>query len=67
MDLWTGRTGVVRLDGVRAGDGIADNPLYDTFWTWRDKLYSDFRKISVPSTFTSGNASPSGPTSISID
>lgn len=47
--------------------GIADNPLYDTFWTWRDKLYSDFRKTSVPSTFTSGNASPSGPTSISID
>lgn len=47
--------------------GIADNPLYDTFWTWRDKLYSDFRKISVPSTLNSGNASASGPTSISID
>jgi glutathione S-transferase len=42
--------------------GLADNPLYGTFWAWRDRLYSDYRKLS-PST-----SAPSGsPTSINID
>jgi glutathione S-transferase len=47
--------------------GIADNPLYDVFWNWRDQLYSDFRKTSVPSSFPPSNGGSNRPTSISID
>ncbi|MGI0495525.1 glutathione S-transferase [Alkalinema pantanalense CENA528] len=47
--------------------GVADNPLFDVFWTWRDKLYSDFRKVTVPDTFTASNGGASRPTSINID
>jgi glutathione S-transferase len=54
----------VKGEGV---PGIADNPLYEVFWTWRDKLYSDFRKTSVPSSFPSSNGGSNRPTSISID
>jgi glutathione S-transferase len=54
----------VKGEGV---PGIADNPLYDVFWTWRDKLYSDFRKTSVPSARSSSNGDSGRPTSISID
>ncbi len=44
--------------------GIADNELYDTFWNWRDKLYSDFRQAGAPIIPT---GDPGRPTSISID
>jgi glutathione S-transferase len=44
--------------------GIADNELYETFWTWRDKLYSDFRKSSTPTVIPTNSGRP---TSISID
>lgn len=44
--------------------GIADNELYDTFWNWRDKLYSDFRHAGA-TIIPSGD--PGRPTSISID
>lgn len=47
--------------------GIADNSLYDTFWTWRDKLYSDFRKTSIPTSLSGSNGGSSRPTSINID
>lgn len=39
--------------------GIADNPAYETFFRWRQKLYADYRK---PLTSTA-----TGPTSIQID
>jgi glutathione S-transferase len=45
--------------------GIADNELYETFWTWRDKLYSDFRNTSIPTARPSADSGR--PTSISID
>ncbi len=43
--------------------GFADNPDYDLFFTWRDKLYADFRN---PHTL---DVDPSGatPTTIAID
>ena len=25
--------------------GLADNPAYEIFWAWRDRLYADFRKV----------------------
>lgn len=42
--------------------GLADNPDYEPFFTWRDRLYAQFRKplISVPPTGTA-------PTSIQIE
>lgn len=45
--------------------GIADNELYDTFWTWRDQLYTDFRKASFVTPMPSGDSGR--PTAISID
>lgn len=45
--------------------GIADNPLYEPFFQWRDRLYAEFRKPLVPAT-----PMPSGdqrPTSIDIE
>jgi glutathione S-transferase len=42
--------------------GIADNPAYETFFTWRDRLYADYRQP-----ITSTNLSGSSPTSIEID
>jgi glutathione S-transferase len=42
--------------------GIADVGTFEPFFTWRDKLYTDFRK---PLTVTSTSAS--SPTSINID
>ena len=43
--------------------GLADNPAYQPFFDWRDKLYAQFRKpiIGSPSN------SPSAPTSIQIE
>lgn len=43
--------------------GFADNPDYDIFFTWRDKLYTDFRKPHKPEMNSSGTA----PTTITID
>ena len=43
--------------------GLADNPLYGNFWGWRDRLYSDYRKLSPSTRAPSG----SSPTSINID
>jgi glutathione S-transferase len=43
--------------------GIADNPLYETFFTWRDRLYTDYRQPLSPTTVTTGDR----PTSIQID
>jgi glutathione S-transferase len=43
--------------------GFADNPDYDLFFTWRDKLYADFRKPHKPDLNNSGTA----PTTIAID
>ena len=43
--------------------GFADNPDYDLFFTWRDKLYADFRKPHIPDLRPTGTA----PTTISID
>jgi glutathione S-transferase len=43
--------------------GFADNPDYDLFFTWRDKLYADFRKPHTPDINNSGAA----PTTIAID
>ncbi|CDN12849.1 Glutathione S-transferase family protein [Richelia intracellularis] len=41
---------------------LADNPDYEPFFTWRDRLYSQFRKPLTAQAST-GNA----PTSIQID
>jgi glutathione S-transferase len=46
--------------------GFADNPDYDLFFTWRDKLYADFRKPHKPDINNSG-AAPTTPTTIAID
>lgn len=43
--------------------GIADNYLYETFFTWRDRLYAQYRKPIIPTTVTG----TSTPTSIDID
>jgi glutathione S-transferase len=43
--------------------GLADNPAYEVFWAWRDRLYADFRKVGV----VARPASSSAPTSINID
>ncbi|RUS95336.1 glutathione S-transferase family protein [Trichormus variabilis] len=43
--------------------GLADNPDYEPFFTWRDRLYAQFRKPLSTITPTA----PSAPTSIQID
>ncbi|MDJ0674974.1 MAG: glutathione S-transferase family protein [Calothrix sp. MO_167.B42] len=42
--------------------GLADNPDYELFFTWRDRLYAQFRKP-----LTQSNNTGSTPTSIEID
>ncbi len=42
--------------------GLADLAIFDPFFNWRDKLYSDFRKPLDTAT-----SSPNSPTSINID
>jgi glutathione S-transferase len=44
--------------------GFADNPDYDVFFTWRDKLYADYRNPHTP---TPRNNSGTSPTVIAID
>lgn len=46
----------------RGTPGIADVGLFDPFFTWRDRLYADYRKASV-----SAPSSSDRPTSINID
>ncbi|MEA5599112.1 glutathione S-transferase family protein [Rivularia sp. UHCC 0363] len=43
--------------------GLADNPIYQPFFDWRDRLYAQFRKPIIGSTINS----PGAPTSIQID
>ncbi|UIE39794.1 glutathione S-transferase family protein [Leptodesmis sichuanensis] len=43
--------------------GIADAGTFDPFFTWRDKLYSDYRKPLA----TTNTSTGSGPTSINIE
>jgi glutathione S-transferase len=43
--------------------GIADVGTFDPFFTWRDKLYSDYRKPLA----TTNTSTGSGPTSINIE
>ena len=42
--------------------GLADNSAYDTFFVWRDRLYSDYRQ-----TLSTSTSSPNKPTSIEIE
>ncbi|MGL5193095.1 MAG: glutathione S-transferase family protein [Chroococcales cyanobacterium] len=46
--------------------GIADNPLYEPFFTWRDRLYADFRK-PLPYNATTPIGTGQTPTSIEIE
>lgn len=46
--------------------GFADNPDYDLFFTWRDRIYAEFRRPHTPNINTSGTA-PVTPTTIAID
>jgi glutathione S-transferase len=43
--------------------GLADNPEYEVFWAWRDRLYKDFRKMGRAARSDGASA----PTSINID
>jgi glutathione S-transferase len=55
------------LPATLRGKGVpelADNPAYEPFFTWRDRLYAQFRKPLINST---GSAGGSAPTSIQID
>lgn len=45
--------------------GLADNLLYQPFFTWRDRLYAQYRKPSLTTTTTTTTGS--SPTSIQID
>jgi glutathione S-transferase len=42
--------------------GLADNSSYETFFSWRDRLYAEYRKP-----LASGRSSDSSPTSIEIE
>lgn len=44
--------------------GLADNPAYEPFFTWRDSLYAQFRKPLFGSSVT---GAPNAPTSIQIE
>ncbi|MFW6359972.1 MAG: glutathione S-transferase family protein [Chroococcales cyanobacterium] len=43
--------------------GLADNMTYEPFFTWRDRIYAEFRKPLIPNGFPTD----SPPTSIQID
>lgn len=45
--------------------GLADNSAYDIFWLWRDRLYTTFRKVGIPS--EPASTPGSRPTSINIE
>lgn len=44
--------------------GLADNILYEPFFSWRDRLYAEYRQLSIP---TGATGSTSAPTSIQIE
>lgn len=62
--------GYLNLPAAIKGEGVpgvSDSPEFDEFWAWRDKLYADFRQVSVnPTPIASGSGSDR-PTSINID
>lgn len=43
--------------------GLADSAVYEPFFSWRDRLYAQYRKTST----TTASTTTSGPTSINID
>lgn len=47
--------------------GLIDDPAYQPFWEWRDRIYADYRTIAMPSASSANAASSSGPTRIDID
>ncbi|EKU99303.1 glutathione S-transferase [Leptolyngbya sp. PCC 7375] len=49
--------------GGKGVPGLADEPDYERFWTWRDQLYADYRKVRSDPPSNSGN----GPVKIGID
>ncbi|MFE4108212.1 glutathione S-transferase [Almyronema epifaneia] len=53
-------------DGIcgKGVPGLADDPAYRPFFSWRDRLYADYREVRVP---TTAETVGSGPQSISID
>jgi glutathione S-transferase len=53
-----------RLKG-KGVPGFADNPDYDLFFNWRDKLYQDFRNPHQPT--NNSGAAPTTPTTIAIE
>jgi glutathione S-transferase len=44
--------------------GFADNPAYEIFFTWRDRLYAEYRRPHIDSNFPPTGAAP---TTIMID
>lgn len=50
----------------RGVPGLADNPEYQTFWNWRDRLYAEYRSIAT-STGAGSSGAGSSPTSINIE
>ena len=51
--------------------GLVDDPAFSEFWTWRDRLYNDFRKVRSSSgpggNGPSASAPTTGPVAIGID
>ncbi|MEM9089481.1 MAG: hypothetical protein AAGC93_12135, partial [Cyanobacteria bacterium P01_F01_bin.53] len=51
--------------------GLVDDPAFSEFWTWRDRLYNDFRKVRSNSgpggSGPSASAPTTGPVAIGID
>lgn len=45
--------------------GLADSVAYETFFNWRDRLYTEYRKAQKPASTT--NPTDSSPTSIEIE
>ncbi|MEM9806790.1 MAG: glutathione S-transferase family protein [Cyanobacteria bacterium P01_D01_bin.56] len=43
--------------------GLTDNPQYEPFWTWRDRLYADYRQVRSEPPTDAG----SGPVKIGIE
>lgn len=43
--------------------GLADNPQYEPFWSWRDRLYADYRQVRSEPPTDAG----SGPVKIGIE
>lgn len=50
----------------RGVPGLADAAAYAAFWSWRDRLYADYRK-PLSTTTAAPSGSTSGPTSIDIE